>query len=251
MDQNEPNLDKDPKLDGEPKLTREIVRIDYGKYVVAHDINSNSLAYKFVMKVYNLEDESAIQHWFYCPFCKILMEQNVTIGTTPLVRHVEKSCPNVPEHTRQELNVLREQKAKSSTKAKKNTMPAQVASKSSSHTETPVENTSASNEQTVLPSQPTHKQTSDENTSATMEQSLLASLPPHTDIPVENTSVSNEHNQTLSLSQTPQKQTTAVFKPPTVGEMADALVMANNDFGETIDSATYERLLMGTQPWCV
>lgn len=122
MDQNEPNLDKDPKLDGEPKLTREIVRIDYGKYVVAHDINSNSLAYKFVMKVYNLEDESAIQHWFYCPFCKILMEQNVTIGTTPLVRHVEKSCPNVPEHTRQELNVLREQKAKRSTKAKKNTM---------------------------------------------------------------------------------------------------------------------------------
>lgn len=307
------NLDGN-SLKSEPELTREIVqnRIDYGEYVVAYDSKSKSLVYKFMMKVFAVKGGSAVPHWFYCPFCHGLLQQNVTIGTTPLLRHVEKMCPDVPEATRQELSLLRIQKSMASTKRKSEPTNEQNASLSQqSHTQTTATNATPNlnaiasfsshpnplaqalaDSQFALPSQPLHTETtltnvapidscssfsdvsneqkSSDNISPTRNQIALPSQPSHTQTTVANATPnlstiasSSSHPyqinaqssidiQIASLLEPPHTQSSAVYIPLTLGQMADALVQANRIgtvFGETIDSATYERLLMGIQPW--
>lgn len=90
---------------GPQLLTKEIVqnRINYGHYYVAHDTTSKSEAYKYIQKVYESNTGEAILYWFYCPYCRDLFYQNVSVGTTPLLRHLRIACKSVPANIREEL----------------------------------------------------------------------------------------------------------------------------------------------------
>lgn len=105
-----------------------------------------------------------------------------------------------------------------------------------------------------MTSGPSHTQTSTDTDGPIHDQISSLSQPPHTQTQTVTNATPNVSTITSSssASKTPHTQAPAVYLPPTLGQMADALVQANRIgavFGETIDSATYERLLMGTQPW--
>lgn len=118
----------------EPKLTRDIVqsRIDYGDYVVAYDTKSTSLAYKHIKKVFVKNGGAAVQYWFYCPYCKELLYQNVSIGTTPLLRHLRIQCSKIPADIRQDI--IQSQHTQSKQKNIQNPQTTAPASSSSTHT---------------------------------------------------------------------------------------------------------------------
>lgn len=171
---------KENSLDSKTELIREVVqhRIDYGEYVVAFDMNSKSSAYKFIMRVFKGHGGAVVPNWFYCPFCTGLLEQNVSIGTTPLLRHVEKLCPEVPELTREELKVLRNQKPKTSTK-----LTQKIKSKH----------------------QPSHSQTT--VTKITPNVDMIVSLP---SVPNQSSTQTSADNRIASLSQPSNTQATPI-----------------------------------------
>lgn len=78
-------------------------RIDYGEYYVAHDTTSKSEAYECIQKVFDTNTGQAVLYWFYCPYCRDVFYQNVSVGTTPLLRHLRNICPSIPTDIRQKL----------------------------------------------------------------------------------------------------------------------------------------------------
>lgn len=221
------------------KLTREIVQlhIDYGDYVVAYDSTSKSLAYKYIMRVFVGRDGALVPNWFYCPFCTELMEQNVTIGTTPLLRHLDNNCSKVPQHVREELSASRNQKSK---KSKTHTQTSQSLLPHSSLSQSSFSQPTLPLSKPMLPIS-LDSQTALANSQLNQVQALLVN-----DMPDSATIASP------SPSEPSDNRTSASFSPLTLDEIADALVQANRIgtlFAETLDSDTYKKLLMSKKPW--
>lgn len=107
--------DREPESTPEtgPKLlTKAIVerRIEYGEYYVAHDTASKSEAYLYIQKVFEQNTGLAVLYWFYCPYCHDVFYQNVSVGTTPLLRHLRNVCKSIPTVIRQKLLASQKEK---------------------------------------------------------------------------------------------------------------------------------------------
>lgn len=108
---------------GPEPLTQNIVRrrIDYGQYYVGYDTVSKSEAYTYIQKVYDKKTGQEITYWFYCPYCRDILHQSVSVGTTPLLRHVRTNCTKVPAEIREKL--LENQKKAQSKKTQQKEKP--------------------------------------------------------------------------------------------------------------------------------
>lgn len=96
---------------GEPSqpkkvLTPEAIKanIKLGWYEVQFDTTKGATsAYDVIQKVFRRANDGGerLRNWFFCSRCEDVINYDVSMGTGPLVRHKEKSCPQLTIQERQ------------------------------------------------------------------------------------------------------------------------------------------------------
>lgn len=91
-------------------LTAAIVKanIDNNWYELQFDHSANaSSAHDVIQKIYRrkVDGGGQIKYWFQCFRCKAILNHDVSMGSAPLTRHKEKTCPQLTDEQRRQYAV--------------------------------------------------------------------------------------------------------------------------------------------------
>lgn len=78
--------------------TAVLDNLKYGWFIKKFDTSKKaSSAYDVIQKVHYraVDGGEHVKHWYFCSRCETLIKHDAGIGTMPLIRHKEKTCPKL------------------------------------------------------------------------------------------------------------------------------------------------------------